>query len=64
MVQPLSGAMEKKYLSEVRTLTCGREVVPAEVLNPTAVDTFPYKVALPVDEAMGLETEWFKIPSF
>ena len=64
MLQPLSGAMEEKYQLVVRTLTCGGEVVSVEVLNSTAEDVFLYKVASPVNEAMELETEWFKILSF
>ena len=55
MVEPLGGTMEEKDLLVARTLTCGGEVVPVEVLNPTAEDVFLYKdthvaVASPVRE--------------
>ena len=55
MVEPLGGTMEGKDLLVARTMTCGGEVVPVEVLNPTAEDVFLYKdthvgVASPVIE--------------
>ena len=43
MVEPLGGTMEEKDLLVARTLTCGGEVVPVELLNPTAEDVFLYK---------------------
>ena len=65
MFQPLSGAMEEKYLLVVvRTLTWDREVVPVEVLNPTAEEVLLHKVASPVEEAMELRIKWFRIPSY
>ena len=55
MVEPLYGAMGEKDLLVARTLTCGGDVVPVEVLNLTAEDVFLYQgthvaVASPVSE--------------
>merc|ERR1712055_936639 len=43
MVEPLYGAMGEKDLLVARTLTCDGDVVPVEVLNPTAEDVFLYQ---------------------